>query len=1563
MGFQFGEEPPSYLYAADIHNVANGKPSVIDTAGDVFDAATKGSVSVIARAIASTINIVPAATNWAGITDIPELKTEDILSAFDDDLAAYYSEHRETIDVVGDVIGMFAPGMAGVKALNYAQVGLKGMSSGNAGKNILKSVGALPDNTQKFAKRAAEVMADKGTTFAVADSNILKSIGSAYAQNALEAAAFEVAASTAMGDRSPIFAEHTAMDIVYNSALGGGIIGGGLLGTVSAVQTYGAFKRAKDAVDRALMPLKKIDEVEASLPEFAKLLSYKNQLDNPPVTEGIAGVSESVAARTLEKRQRELSLSIQESATKIAGGDAEVGKLLASSLKDLPQDRAWQVMLHMDEAALGGVDTKLEAKLFSVEKAKNDLANPALVHTEKAKKNLETLAASGDNKAVKYLELRGERAGQVTTSAPLALGIADTYSQSELTGVIAKLVKGEGAAGVEWSPISKSIEQVEARYIVAASQKLENGAQIASADLPYLEAAFQQGLERVVVNGMELDKSQLLQHIKNTKENFALQLIEEATFDVTSSTTKIAKKLNLPETFIEGGAKNSDEAYFAVQSGTELKTPSMIKIAYTGDPKLTGVSGDVMSGMASIMQFRTEAEKVAEKAVTYVIGEEASAMIPKLADIDVLSATSRGAGAGLLSAAAGAYQHISSKVEWMGKMVNTMKTKGQKEINDTLQPVMYKVMQNNKASSELAAVRQTILSTGEKYVYANGEVVLKDVAAYEAKLMEGKKATKPPIPAGVTERFSVTQQETQSFLETWVSVNDAALGKEKMLRNAIGKDIGSFGGELYFPQPDTRKFPFFSMVVAKNPAEGQKAQMIWAHSAEELATLESKVPMEYSILRKADTDRYYKAMKEYDYELGFNSGQILEDLKRTGAASSFFVKTDPQQLMQEMLDWRHRISDRHVRDAVTLKNQVAFSELRRLDADYLSLQKSTKQIGNVDSAFGSYVSTALDIPRSSHVPIWTEFNNLAENLYTKAHNKIAGAWKGIKSPEEMAVVNSTLEEAGIRGYKDAYTELFANHPAGGRELSKFVMTANGVLSTLLLRADPMNAVNNGLGSLIITGAETSWLIKSLRGAGGEVERELLEKAFVTVPGSTKSALSPTKLISAAYQDWFKLVRKDPEMLVMEAKFDKGGFLPSMMDQIRSVMDNATLNGLEKAGELQAKTNGMMRATGELLEKVTGNKSVEEMNRFVSAHIADSLSGLAVKSGKMTEAEQFAFINTFVNRTQGNYLASQRPLMFQGPVGHAISLFQTYSFNMMQHVFRRVEVGDKKQLAVLLGLQTGLYGFNGLPAFDFMNKTLIGTAAGNTSGRDAYSFLADDGGEVGKWLLYGGLSNATGLGLYSRGDLNPRHMTILPNSVGDIPFISAAKNFLGAMVNMGSEMMAGGDIGSTFLRGLEHAQISRPLAGIATVMQGLGTEGEQGYTTTGKNQLFTAFDMFSLQSVGRIAGARPMDEAIARDTYHRVQVYDSHRQAQTATIGSAIRDKARSGQEISEGDMNDFLTKYVHAGGDQKNFIKFHQKNVKDASKSVTDSLTANAGKPYSQYMQAMTHGGEMSNLE
>ena len=1529
--FGQSEYIPEYAFAADTHQVANGKESVIDGAVDESIDFGKFAVSAIARAVTSTINTVPAVANLFG-GDFEELKTDSVLRMFDDDLTAYYLQNQETVDVWGDVAAMFVPGMAGIKGVNMVQKGLAAAARGEGiGANLARSFGTLPEQGSKYAKIAADEMQKTGGMFRLQDANVAKAFAANYGQMFIEGAAFETAAAASMTN-SPLFENHDVTDIVKNAAFGGGLFGAGIVGSVTAAQTYGQLKRASDAISKSLNPMRHAAATEVGTDPWAQLLWTHNQKMNAPVpTASVDDIAlYNTQRRAADRRARDLTNLETELFTKLSNGDADVARIMQRALDTAHPDAPFKALMGAEEIVRLGTVSDAEIAILN---------------------GIKTGKPVG--KSVKYVDTA---TNEVFHTAPAAIGLADTVtSAKEFEKEVKRLVGNQPIQGGNFNPIQSDILNVEARYVAASRDTAINRAPIGEYDLPYLEAAYNQGLSSVNVAGVQMDTQMLKDHIINVKKKLADDLADAIAMDPTMSVEKAAKLLNVDKRVLrgEGYPINSQDHFFAKKEFTA--DPEYVKIAYNTEKM--GVDGNVLSGMTAIKQMQKQQQIVNDQAAALVFGDDAEKLV-RLGTDDVLSALASGSGAKALMSASSEYGTIGSKVEWLGKVLADAELKLGTKISDTFQPLMHAALNNVDALNEIYVLRQAVLQTGEKYVLNNGEMVLKSVRDYELKVGAGKQAIEPVIPPNVPERIPINTQEAWEFMVGMTEHNATHLMKEKVLRNAKGKDIGDWQDVVYFPQPTSKEFPYFSFVKPKNPWAGEQTQMLWARSAEELQKLEAAVPHEYNIYRKADTDEFYRIRKEYDADLGMNSRSIISDMRRKGVAAPFIPETNGQELFEQILGHYKQQGQRQLRDAAELYNNVAFQELRFMDKEYKSLY-GAKKPGTGESSYStpyeSYIKTALNIPRNASLPVWTELNNLAENIVSKIANSFKAGGMKPKTDAEMDAINAGFDQAGIRGVKDALTEMVANHPADKKVLSRWVQNANALFSTLVLRTDPMNALNNGVGAVVLGGSELNYLMRSIKGKGGEEAAGFLrELGELKLPGTDAYIKSPTKLVSAAYSDFFKYLSGDAEAVAKFEKFNRNGWMPQMMEQLRSSLDAMTLRGMKNAGEISSKAAKAAEATGNFLEKATGNKLAETMNRYVAAHIADSIASVGVKYGVLGEKEANAFINTFVNRTQGNYTASQRPLMFQGPIGHSISLFMTYQFNMMQHIFRHLSSdGGRSNAVMLMGLQSSVYGLNGLPAFNLMNQHLVGQASGNRTHADVYS-AGMDIPAVGEWLLYGGLSNATGLGVYSRGDLNPRHATIIPNSFGDIPVVSATTKFFSQMMKSGEEIAAGANPTSTFLRGIEHAGISRPLAGLAQVLNAVERDDDVLYSTSTKGNVLYAQDLYSLASLGRIAGARPLDEAITRDAYYRVQVYEAKDKEHIHTIGAAIRDKVNSKSEITNEDLEGFMSRYVEYGGSQKNFIKFYQSQVKAAGKNQIQKMVERGNSSYGQYMQNLT---------
>ena len=103
----------------------------------------------------------------------------------------------------------------------------------------------------------------------------------------------------------------------------------------------------------------------------------------------------------------------------------------------------------------------------------------------------------------------------------------------------------------------------------------------------------------------------------------------------------------------------------------------------------------------------------------------------------------------------------------------------------------------------------------------------------------------------------------------------------------------------------------------------------------------------------------------------------------------------------------------------------------------------------------------------------------------------------------------------------------------------------------------------------------------------------------------------------------------------------------------------------------------------------------------------------------------------------------------------------------------------------------------------INSHIIGNAVNNPAHKDLYGTipsLLDN--KLGNWLLYGSLSNWTSAGLYSRGDLNPRQISVLPLNPMEYPAISGAIGFLSNLFNTADKLdkKSGEQLAITLSRG-------------------------------------------------------------------------------------------------------------------------------------------------------------------
>ena len=969
---------------------------------------------------------------------------------------------------------------------------------------------------------------------------------------------------------------------------------------------------------------------------------------------------------------------------------------------------------------------------------------------------------------------------------------------------------------------------------------------------------------------------------------------------------------------------------------------------------------------------------VGQDAMRNVLGEDAD-MFLEAADDMVRTTSTQGAGASLFGAAnAGGIYDARRAVVWTentGKNVALVTQKNRDAVIGMLAPSINAIRDNPTASAELSALTTALRRNPERFQFAaEGEGMLISQAA--ARLAKAENITEADAIArlsadGSKHSFTISDPAVLEFIQTSTAHNHQRQDKFTHLWNASGltrklPDVPV----VYVPPVNTVRYPFHAFVRSKEKLGlASDVSMITAKSAEQLRELAAKVGDDFDVFFKADTETYFKIKGEYDYSQTLNESAVNSALARKGSMADFFPETRFDNVMEDWLQWHGRQEEKLVRDSVQVGNRQFFSELQHLSNQYRQVDESVARgIGGlfkkkVQDPFGDYIKTALNISKQQEFPLLDSLNDFVDKVGLKmgdAMNKAFGdAKSGMVSWEEA---NKVLDNYGLgRPYKDEATYITANERYPRNLIREGFQKVNMALATTMLRLDMANSLVNVISTPIMLGTELA-SIKTLLGKDANGLGALNELMTLPVPGRPGVRVpSTTKLIGDAVNNFFGADKQ-----VLFDRYKAIGSIKNVNEQYHEMLELSTFNPMEKVSKFVERTGKVV----ELGAKLAGNNFAEDFTRFVSADVMRQLSQPVVDAGKMSAREQDAFISTFVNRVQGNYVTSQRPVVFQGTTGAAVSLFQTYAFNVLQQLHRHMEAGDKKTLLIFAGLQGSIFGLNGLPFFDAVNTHLIGgMVANNPTHKDIYSVLPGFNKELGDWMLYGTASafplfSGSQPAVFTRGDLNPRNALILPTAIADVPAVSASIKLVDTLLGMGKNIKAGADVSDSLLQGLEHQGWNRPLAGFAQLLAGQATDRKGALVSAASDLKATTYlgalaeRTMSIEGVSRLMGARPMDEALALNAMYRNKSYQALDRARIERLGEVVKTKMYGNEMPTDAELEDFQLRYARSGGRVENFNAAMQRWSRDANVSIVNQLAQKQGSPYAQKLN-MLMGGEL----
>lgn len=946
------------------------------------------------------------------------------------------------------------------------------------------------------------------------------------------------------------------------------------------------------------------------------------------------------------------------------------------------------------------------------------------------------------------------------------------------------------------------------------------------------------------------------------------------------------------------------------------------------------------------------------------------------------SATAQGAGATLLGAANAGYGDKAKLfVQELGKNVALVSQKWRDATVESLSGYVNALRENPRAAAELGILTTALRKSEFRYVFDDpliggmkNRIVSEKAVQLAKELDNDMEAALAQLSGkdGSPHSFKIQNAEVADFLRASTARNETRLDKFTTLYNAAGLiKHRPMAGVIYVPPINTVKYPYHAFVKTKEKIGlTSDVGMITARSEEQLRELATSVSDDYDVFFKADTDNYFKAKGEYEYQNTLNEPLVNSDLARRGKLADFFPETRLENIMDDWLGWHAKQEEKLVRNIAQTKNREFFSELELLSKQYrLESESLTRGIGSLFKAkvadpFGDYIKTALNISKQQEFPLLDSLNDFIDKVGIKAgealNKAFAQANSGMISWEEA---NTIIHKYGLpEVYRDVDTYIAANEKVPKNLIREFFRKANMALATTTLRLDMFNSLINIISTPIMIGTEMS-SIKGLIKNDPELAGKLSELMSIKIPGQNARVPSTTKLLADSISNYF-----GPAKDSLITRYKDIGAIKEISQIFHDMVDDLAYRpNIAPKQWVENASAGIEKAA-----KLMGNNFSEDFSRFVAADVMRQLSDPVVAAGRMTVKEQNAYISSFVNRTQGNYVTSQRPIVFQGTTGAAVSLFQTYAFNVLQQLFRHVQAGDKKTLAVFAGLQGSIFGLNGLPFFDAANTYLLGSwLANNPEHKDVYSVLPSFNKELGDWMLYGTASafplfTGSFPALFTRGDMNPRHITILPTNIMDVPAVSASIKLVSQLTEFGKNVAGGADLSNAFLRALEHQGWNRPLAGFAQVLAGRSTTST-GSLISAANELETTSMLAAMSDrlveyggVTRVLGARPMNEAVALQALYREKRYEAMDKARIERLGEVVKSKLYEGQAPTDEEYEDFMLRYARSGGRIETFNQAYMRWTRDANESVVNQMLRKNENPFSQKLFQIMGGEALS---
>ena len=766
------------------------------------------------------------------------------------------------------------------------------------------------------------------------------------------------------------------------------------------------------------------------------------------------------------------------------------------------------------------------------------------------------------------------------------------------------------------------------------------------------------------------------------------------------------------------------------------------------------------------------------------------------------------------------------------------------------------------------------------------------------------------------------------------------------------------------PPINTAKYRYFALVKDRPGLAGgtDDTHYLVGASEDDLRSKVALLPSTKVAYYRSDIAEFKKAEGTYNFNRNFTSLKTKSDLGRAGLLTGQVPEFRADNLVNDLVNFHRNQETQLLRDYVELHNAKFFDQVQAMGQRYVASANSffgNEALGDTGklapgNPYASYIRTMFGVSSKDVYPTWSQAQEKLQSYFDGAYNAIAESFgalrKGIITPEEAEKVSNSFGIGNFYGNamsaltKAQYYGGLSNRLPAPNIFNKIVATANTILGKTIIRMDPLQQLVHAVTLPIMSQLEYGGATKEL----SALLSSQVPGSNLTVPSFSRTMFNAIRAFATresnpdpAYQAIANSLAMPRDQLALHQKMINELTIPS-----GPTSNSQWLEKLDKAGAFA--------------EKISGTNFVNEFNHFVASHIGYQIGSAAGQTGQ----ELADTVSTFTNRVLANVTAGQRGAIFHGPIGQALGLFQSYQFNLMQQVFRHIEQGNVKTLALSAGLQSTVFGASSLPGFSALND-LIQKHDGNVDKDNLESLVARAiGPKAADYLLYGALSGLTGSSLYTRGDINPRGIPVVSKLLNplEIPSVSLGIKTYNNIAQLGSNIAKGGAAVPSIMYALEHNGLSRPLTGLVQMMQGYSTDNKGNLISAiGKNSANGYSDLYSVANFMRLLGSRPLDESIGLKTLYDQNAAKVAENIRLEQIGQAFKTQLYGQQTVDPAVVSRFASEYAANGGDITNFNKTMMRWTNDANTSVVNRVFNHLGSSPSAKTAMVVMGGQKLN--